>query len=119
MKSIRFAYITLAAVIIFVSLNTFILSKKIDELTLQVDRINGTESATDIEAIYDHFGEWETYFSLTVSHNDLTNTEEIFSEMIGCAKISDSGGIIVTKSRLCDALKHLRRLVGFNIDTIF
>ena len=55
---------------------------------------------------------------MTVSHEDLTAIETGFSEMIGYLSVGDRNGAEVTKSRLLDALGHLRRLTGINIESV-
>ena len=62
--------------------------------------------------------EKELFISLTVNHEDLTNIEEGFAEMIGCLSVGDTAGAQITKSRLIDSLEHLGRLSGFNFDAI-
>ena len=47
------------------------------------------------------------------------NIELGFAELIGMAKVGDSEGAQVTKSRLKYSLEHLKRLAGMNIDSIF
>ena len=54
-----------------------------------------------------------------MSHNDLTDIESFFSEMIGYLSVSDMEGAEMAKNRLIDALAHLRRLSGVNMSSIF
>ena len=96
---------------------------QINEITKNVNALNiiGENYETlvnEAEVAYDGFKKKESYISLTVNHNDLTNIEELFSEMIGYIKIDDRDEATVTKNRLLDSLEHLRRLSGFNIDAI-
>ena len=76
------------------------------------------EAAEHFEKISDHFSGVEKYISITVSHDDLTNIEESFSEIIGAARAADLEEVLKIKSRLTDALVHLGRLSGINIDSI-
>lgn len=110
-------------VILAVILNTGALKRTIDGFCETVEALEINEG--DIEGsllrarrIYSDFKRAETYMSLTVNHNDLTAIEEIFSEMIGCLSVGDSDGARIAKSRLSDALMHLRRLSGVNIDSV-
>ena len=120
MKVKIFAVVTLIVTVVAVSINTAVLEKQISEVTeavtaLNVNDENAQETAT---VIYDDFRKKETYISLTVNHDDLTNIEEGFAELIGYLEIGDTDGAYVTKNRLLDSIDHLRRLSGFNIDAI-
>ena len=101
-------------------LNGLALKSKIEATIEEVASINIQESGTKVEAerIFDKFLEREHYISLTVSHEDLTIIEDCFCEMIGYLKVGDVDNAEVTKGRLLGSLEHLRRLSGFNIDSI-
>ena len=103
-----------------VVLNGLALKSKIEATIEEVASINIQESGTKVEAerIFDKFLEREHYISLTVSHEDLTIIEDCFCEMIGYLKVGDVDNAEVTKGRLLGSLEHLRRLSGFNIDSI-
>lgn len=110
-------------VICFVVVNTLVLDREIGrlyeltkDLTISEDNIKKCEK--DARELYETFKKKETFISLTVNHEDLTNIEESFSEIIGYLSIGDADGARVTKNRLLDSLEHLRRLSGFNIDAI-
>ena len=60
----------------------------------------------------------QTYLSLTVSHDDLSDIEDIIAELRGAAEVGDKDGVRIAKSRLGSALSHLRRLSGVNLDSI-
>ncbi len=104
-------------------INTCVLLHRIDRITDTVYRLNTEESAESAEknarAAFTNFRREEEYLSLTVNHNDLTDIEGLFSEMIGYLSVSDRDGAEVAKSRLIDALSHLRRLSGCNISSVF
>lgn len=87
--------------------------QRVDELRLTVE--GADELAEDVFA---DFMKSETYMSITVNHDDLTNIEGLFSEMVGQLKVGDREGAEVTKDRLLDALRHLRRLSGINFDSV-
>ena len=123
MKIKIFASILLFAIFCAVIVNTSLLTKTINDFTQKIEKLEIYES--DITAaeksskkIYSEFKSKETFMSLTVNHNDLTAIEELFSEMIGYLSVQDADGARVAKSRLIDALLHLRRLSGVNIDSI-
>ena len=101
-------------------LNGLTLKSKIEATIEEVASINTQESGTKDEAerIFNKFLNREHYISLTVSHEDLTSIEDCFCEMIGYLKVGDKDNAEVTKGRLINSLEHLRRLSGFNIDSI-
>ena len=76
------------------------------------------EAFESYAALYDEFISDERYISLTVNHEDLREVEREFAEIIAAAKNHDADGIGAAKSRLVDALGHLGRLCGINIDSI-
>lgn len=123
MKAKIFAVILMAIILVSVSVNTFVIDKQISNLAKEVEAIEINEG--DTESAYDKsikvlegYKKNETYISLSVNHDDLTNIEDTFSEMLGNLSIGDAGGAEVAKNRLLCALMHLRRLSGINIDAI-
>ncbi len=76
------------------------------------------EAKKEADALFENYKKKELFLSLTVSHDDLTDIESFFSEMIGYLEVADADGARMTKSRLLDALSHLRRLSGVNISSI-
>ena len=106
-----------------VGINTYTLEREIGKALEQVDALTITEEETvdayiEAKSIYESFKRQETYISLTVDHSDLMTIEESFSEMIGYLSVGNASDAIVIKNRLRDSLEHLRRLSGFNIDSI-
>lgn len=120
MKQKILAGVLLIVVISAVTANTFILLKQIDSCIEAVENIilEDSEAQNQAEMIFDDFLNKEKYISLTVSHEDLTSIEDCFAEMIGYLSVGDTENAQVTKSRLIHSLKHLRRLSGFNLDSI-
>ncbi len=110
--------IIISAVII----NTVLLNGSIERHTGLVYEFEISDDFAESEKrareIYEDFRQSETYISILVNHNDLTNIEDIFAEMIGCLSVGDTDGAKIAKSRLIDALSHLKRLSGVNIDSI-
>ena len=110
----------LVAIIICVVANDLMLKHKINETISDVESIDVAKNNTNNEAesIFNDFMQREKYISLTVSHEDMTWIEECFAELISYISMSDTVEAEAAKSRLLHALKHLRRLSGFNIDSI-
>ena len=103
----------------FVTVNTALLGSMIYEIRDEVNLLD--VEAKDLraaEAVYDKFTRYETYVSITVSHDDLTNIENSFSELIGYISVGDIDNAEVIKRKLSDALEHLYRLSGVNLDSI-
>jgi energy-coupling factor transporter ATP-binding protein EcfA2 len=77
------------------------------------------EATEEYSEIYENYKSRMHFISLSVSHEDLSELEEAFSELIGAAKSEDETAITIAKSRLTDRLGHIKRLCGINIDSIF
>ena len=120
MKAGAFAICVMTLVITLVSVNSFMLQKSIGELIDDAEDflVEGRDAYRNAEEIKRRFENRERFISLTVSHDDLTNIEECYSELIGYLKVNMTDEAEATKSRLIDALTHLRRLSGVNIDSI-
>lgn len=114
------AVVILLLVIGLTVANTLLLEKEISQITSDVEsiEIDKSEAKDEAERVFDHYMEREHYISLTVSHDDLTRIEEEFCEMISRLKAGDNEEAKVAKDRLIHSLEHLRRLSGFNIDSI-
>ena len=113
----------MVALIGAVAANTYVIDRKIYSLheSLAKVKIDADSTALAQKAVADIFEKYrssETYISLTVNHDDLTNIEDNFAELIGNLSVGDSDGAAITKSRLLCSLEHLRRLSGINIDSI-
>ena len=120
MKSGIFAIASLLLVITLVSINSVMLRKSITEFIEDAEglSVNDDNAYKEAERIKRNFEFRERFISLTVSHDDLTNIEECYSELVGYLRADMLDEAEVTKSRLIDALLHLRRLSGVNIDSI-
>jgi predicted xylose isomerase-like sugar epimerase len=123
MKVKILAAVILILVLLASALNTHFLLRSIDKIETDVEALSfeasANESKSEAEALFESYKKAEGFLSLTVSHNDLTDIESFFSEMIGYLSVSDKDGAKMAKSRLIDALAHLRRLSGVNISSIF
>ncbi len=114
--AVYFAIVTFLLIVIFIILNTVFLSRTIG-------KIEQKAAATPLEAeavneLYGDFLRARTYLSISVDHDDIAAVEAEFFEMLGALSVGDTDGAAIAKNRLCGALGHLRRLSGFNIDSI-
>ena len=113
------AVIILIVIISAVVLNTVVLEKQISDLSSKTKRLNENNlSLTEIDALLCDFREKESFMSLTVSHDDLTTIGECIVEIKSSLLQSDNTSAMIAKNRLEYFLEHLRRLSGFNIDSI-
>lgn len=120
MKSAVVAFIVLIATLIAVILNSFFVMKCIDDISSRLESApSDTESYELYEDIFDKYMKKQRYIGLTVSHDDLTNIEREFNEILGSIESGDEENLIIAKSRLIGALSHLKRLSGINADSIF
>ena len=122
MKVKILATLVLALTVGLSALNTHFLLKAIDKTANDVTDLSFSGEPEEIkqraEILFKDYKRREFFLSLTVSHEDLTDIESLFSEMIGYLSVKDTEGAEMTKSRLIDALMHLRRLSGVNISSI-
>jgi len=114
--TVVFACITLIAVLLFVTVNTAVLSSMINGLTEEASSMK--LELDDVEALYKKFLGARTYLSITVNHEDIESVEEEFAELLGALPANDVESAAIAKSRLVSALTHLGRLSGFNLDSI-
>lgn len=121
MKIIKIAYAIFFVTLVLVVTNSLILRSIIEETVCALDGAteeNMESAVSEYGYIYKNFKRKETYIAITVNHEDLTNIESSFAEVIGAAKANDRESLIIAKNRLTDALRHLKRLSGINIDSI-
>ena len=121
MKAVRIAVITLIVLLTVVILNSIYIdstTKKIADKIKEIDTEDLDATAKELKKIYDDFKKSEKLISITVSHDDLTNIEESFADILGAAEAGIKANVITIKSRLEDALRHLGRLSGINLDSI-
>ncbi len=120
MKSIVLAVISLSLLVSIVVTNSIIVSKLTDNIRKRLELApNDTESAEIYEEIFEQYMKNQKYIGITVSHEDLTNIEQEFNEILGAIEAKDKEALIISKSRLIGALKHLKRLAEINADSIF
>lgn len=120
MKEKILAVVLLVSIIGFSIANMLMLEKQVSRTIDEVDRMSFDDKNAEEKAnkIYDDYLKRQKYMSITVSHDDLTNIEDCFVEMIAYLSVADIENAKVTKSRLISYLEHLRRLSGLNIDAI-
>lgn len=121
MKAVKIAILILLILTVSVYANSLYIGHITDKIAVKVENINTDDiakAASEFELAYDEFKKAEKYISITVSHDDMTNIEESFAEIIGAAKAGNTVGVITIKSRLKDSLLHLGRLSSINIDSI-
>ena len=113
-----FSVALLVLLIFSVATNTFFLTRCIDEILSDVEKLDTeSEKARDFgEKIFENYKNAEGFLSLTVSHDDLADVNSYFTEMNAYLSLGNSEEAAVAKSRLIDALSHLRRLSGFNFN---
>ena len=102
--------------------NTFFLTRKIEQIISDIQSAsteNTHDSAEHIMEIFDNYQKAERFLSLTVSHNDLSDINGYFTELMAYLSLGNAEEASVAKSRLIDALLHLKRLSGWNIQAIF
>jgi len=111
-----FATVLLLAVVIFVTVNTVVIS----HLTSNFEKkaIGLVLSDDGVSELYSDFVKMRTYLTLTVNHDDIACVEEELAELMGAVKVGDTESAEIAKSRLVNAISHLGRLSGFNIDSI-
>jgi hypothetical protein len=120
MKAGIFAISAIVSVTLLISINSYMLHRSISGLIEDAEVLSSESDGALQKAIQikQRFEDLEWYVSLTVNHEDLTNIEECYSDLVGYLSVNMNEEATVTKSRLIDALKHLRRLSGVNIDSI-
>ena len=120
MKSVIFSFIALIAIFTTITMNCFFISRSVDDIT---NRLEAAPTHTDTYSVYyeifEDYIKRQRFIGLTVSHEDLTNIECEFYEILGAIEAEDEESLIIAKSRLIGALSHLKRLSGINADSIF
>lgn len=121
MKTTKIAIAVLIILAAAVLANSLYIKHITTELAKMIDSVDTEDmekTKREFADIYDKFKKAEKYISITVSHDDLTNIEEGFADIMGAIEAGAHTSIIMIKSRLSDALEHLGRLSGINLDSI-
>ncbi|MBE6537675.1 MAG: DUF4363 family protein [Ruminococcaceae bacterium] len=120
MKAAAISLAVLITVLVTVILNSILVSNSIQKITERLENApSNLESYEIYSEIFEDYMKKQRYIGLTVSHEDLTNIEREFNEIIGSIEAEDEESLIIAKSRLIGALSHLKRLSGINADSIF
>ena len=120
MKTIILSYVILILVILLVIINSIIVSNSIDAIIEKLKNIPDSVSEKEqYKEVFDDYIKIQHLFEITVSHDDLTNIESEFYEIMGAVNAEDSESLKIAKSRLIGSLSHLKRLSGINADSIF
>ena len=121
MRAVRLAVTCLIILFVSIIANSVYISKTTEKIANEIKEIETDDlniTAKNIKEIYANFKKAERFISITVSHDDLTNIDESFADMIGAAEAGMRTSVITIKSRLEDALRHLGRLSGINLESI-
>lgn len=118
MRPVRAAITLLIILVLSVLANSYCISAVTDGLCedIELAASNGCDAA-EVEAAFQKFKRAEKFISLTVNHADLADAEDAFGELIAAAG-DDAEAVRAAKSRLTDALRHLGRLSGINLESI-
>ena len=121
MKAIKIATVVFLLLTVTVTANSLYIRHLTRTFSRELNRISIYESENayqELNKVAEQFKHAEKYISITVSHDDLTNIEEGFSDLIGAAEAGMMGDVERIKNRLVDSIGHLGRLSGFNLDSI-
>ena len=122
MKVKIFAVGILITVVGFTIFDTVFLQRQLSQLRESAAGLDVSDknpnAEEDAKALSREFMKKERFISLSVNHEDLTNIEEAFTELIAELSVSEHNDAEVAKNRLVDAFEHLRRLSGCNIDSV-
>ena len=121
MKAVKISVAVLLVLTFAVGANSIYINHLTTKFSQELESVNinaDTPLAERLESIFMRFKKAERFISITVSHEDLTNIEESFADIIGAAKAGTDGDMERIKSRLVDSLEHLGRLSSLNLDSI-
>ena len=121
MRAVKISSAVLILLLAAVILNSVYISKITENFADKIQDTNTEDlkvAAESLKGVREEFKKAEKFISITVSHDDLTNIEEGFADIIGAAEAGMRVDVITIKSRLEDALRHLGRLSSINFDSI-
>ena len=120
MKAVKIATVVFLLLTLAVTANSLYIRHLTKEFCNELDRISVYDENTsgELKAVAKKFKHAERFISITVSHDDLTNIEEGFADLIGAAEAGMTGDVERIKNRLVDSIEHLGRLSGLNSDSI-
>lgn len=120
MRAVKIATVVFLLLTLAVSANSLYIRHLTKEFCDELDRISvyDENASEELKAVAKKFKRAERFISVTVSHDDLTNIEEGFADLIGAAEAGMTGDVERIKNRLVDSIEHLGRLSGLNSDSI-
>ena len=121
MRAVKISSAVLILLLAAVILNSVYISKITENFADKIQDTNTEDlkvAAERLKGVREEFKKAEKFISITVSHDDLTNIEEGFADIIGAAEAGMRVDVITIKSRLEDALRHLGRLSSINFDSV-
>jgi hypothetical protein len=117
---VKFSYFILFALLFAVIINSVYIDKVMNDI-YDISERSG-EGAEELNESFDKinriYEKNEIFISLTVSHEDLTELELILAEINGALAVGDADEARIAKSRFENAVLHLARLSGVNIESI-
>ena len=121
MKTVKISVGVLLVLTVAVAANSLYINHLTNKFSSELENmsINNNENlAESLDTLFKHFKKAERFISITVSHEDLTNMEESFADIIGAAKAGSFEDVERIKSRLVDSIEHLGRLSTLNLDSV-
>ncbi len=121
MRANKIAVTVLIILAFLIFANSLYIGKITDGIIDKVEAIDTSDpegAVAELEELFSDYRRAAKIISISVSHDDLTNIEENFADVIGAARAGDSDGLTTVKSRLIDSLGHLRRLSGISLESI-
>ena len=118
--SVIIAITILSLIVIFVSINTPTVDNLIVKTLSEVETLeHGMPNLQqDFYTVRRSYEKRSGYINLTVSHSLMADVDAYFADLEGAVLAQDKDGFTKAKSRLIDALRHVRRLSGFKLESI-
>ena len=108
----------LIVVLLFAAGNAIAIKRGVGKIEKTVESLGEEDDARAYAGLREDYSRLERLLALTVNHEDLMAIEADMSEFVAAKEAGDAQTLHITKSRLLDALAHLKRLSGFNFDSI-
>ena len=115
MRSVIISTLILAAIFALTITNSLYIGERIEYYMEAVEEDDG--SLDYYERLFEDFKREEKFFGLTVSHDELFQITDAFSELAR-TEISSRDDVAVAKGRLQNALRHLHQLSELGIFSI-
>lgn len=108
----------LLAVCIFAVGNAAALRREIEKIENAVSASGAECDVLRIKKAEEEFCRREAFFSLTIHHATLRQIEQDLAELSGAAEAGDEQTFIAVKQKVLSALARLKRLSGWNFESI-